>query len=316
MICSVRNKKQSYADRSAKEIADDLKKGRQEGFEWVEFTGGEPTIRKDIVQLVAEAKKLGYQKIAFSTNGRLFSYPKFCQAIISAGLNKITFSLLGYDKKIHEAVSRTPGSFDEIVKGIKNSQLYPSVHLNISSVISRLNYKNLKKFGQFVHSLGIEYWYLLDLIPDSNAKKFYKNLVVRLKDLEPELNSLIEVAGDFKELGFFDFPLCLFKPALRKKSNVCFVNAKGRAQSFKQVGYNPERFGFSKDGSYFDSYRQDAVFPEGDSYHDVYRQNIDVCRRCQYDNECGGVWREYLDKFNGKEIMALAKNNKCLKKLP
>jgi MoaA/NifB/PqqE/SkfB family radical SAM enzyme len=296
IICSVKDKAANYPDRSFKDLCDELETGKKKGFNWVEFTGGEPTIRRDMAQLVKKAKKLGYQKIALSTNGRLFSYKEFCQKIIDAGLNKLTFSLLGPSKEIHDSISRTPGSFDEIVQGIKNVQGFSGIHVNISTVISQLNYKNLKKFGKFVISLDVKNWYLLDLIPDSNAKKFYKNLVVRLDDLSKELNSLSEISSDFNEFGFFDFPLCIFSQELRSKNNACFVNAKMRMETIKQVGYNPKRIEISSDGV----------------YSDVYRTNIEICKKCKHYKNCGGIWKEYLNIYGSQEVFKLAKKNNCL----
>ncbi|MFQ6084530.1 MAG: methyltransferase domain-containing protein [Candidatus Aminicenantia bacterium] len=42
-------------------------------------TGGEPIIRKDILEIVNYAKKLGFKKITLDTNGRMFSYKDFCE---------------------------------------------------------------------------------------------------------------------------------------------------------------------------------------------------------------------------------------------
>jgi MoaA/NifB/PqqE/SkfB family radical SAM enzyme len=296
IVCSVRTKEASYPDRSYQEIAAEMEEKRQEGFESIEFTGGEPSIRKDIIQLVSRAKELGYQQIGFSTNGRLFSYPEFCQKIVRAGLNRVTFSLLSHQAEIHNAITRTPESFSEIMAGLKNAQKFPDVHLNVSSVISRLNFRNLRKFGEFISSLGISHWYLLDLIPDGNAQIHYPNLVVGLNALAKELNGLSEIAGDFIEFGFFDFPFCLFKPELRKKKNVCFVNAKMRMEITQQVGYNPKRISLDDQGV----------------YSDVYRMNIDVCKKCKFYRECGGLWKVYLDLYGSQELINLAQKNSCL----
>jgi len=295
IVCSVRSKRHSYLDRSYQEVAKDIKQGRKNGFNRIEFTGGETTIRKDIIQLIAQAKKEGYQQIGISTNGRLFSYQKFCQKIIKAGLNRITFSLFSHKAEIHNAIARTPNSFDEIIAGIKNAQKFPGVHVNISSVISQLNFRNLKKFGGFIHSLEIKYWYLLDLIPDGNAKTYYPKLVVKLNDLYKELNGISNIVDDFKELGFFDFPFCLFKPELRRRKNICFINAKMRMENSQQIGYNPERLSVDKEGV----------------YSDAYRLNIDICKKCKFYKECGGLWKDYLDLYGSKEIINLAKKNNC-----
>jgi len=295
IVCSVRPKKRFYPDRSYQEILEEMEQGRQDRFKDIEFTGGEATIRKDIFKLVAQAKKMGYEQISFSTNGRLFSYQKFCQKIIKAGLNKITFSLLGPKAEIHNAITRTPSSFNEIIAGIKNAQQFPGVRINISSVISQLNFRNLKKFGKLVHSLGVKHWYLLDLIPDGHAQMYYPTLVVKLDDLYKELNSILDIADNFKEFGFFDFPFCLFKSKLREKDNACFVNAKMRMETIQQVGYNSERISVDEQGV----------------YSDTYRLNIDICKECKFYKECGGIWKNYLDLYGSGEIINLAKKNHC-----
>lgn len=296
IVCSVRPKKRFYPDRNYQEIVEEMEQGRKDGFKDIEFTGGEPTIRKDIVQLVTQAKKMGYQQISFSTNGRLFSYQKFCQKIIQAGLNKITFSLLGFKAEIHDAITRTPGSFNEIIAGIKNIQQFPGIHINVSSVISQFNFHNFKKFGKFICSLGVKHWYLLDLIPDGNAQAYYSTLVVSLDNLHKELNSILDIADDFKEFGFFDFPFCLFKPGLRKRNNACFVNAKMRTETSQQVGYNPKRITVNAQGI----------------YSDIYKMNIDICKNCKFYKECGGIWKAYLNLYGSKGIINLAKRHQCL----
>jgi len=296
VICSVKGKEKNHPDRGFDAIAADLRQGAGEGYGSVEFTGGEPSIRRDALELVALARELGYETIAMSTNGRLFSYGEFCRKIIGAGLNKITFSLLGPTDKIHDAVTRTPGTFTQIVAGIKNAQKYDHVHINISSVISRLNYKNLAGFGKFIVDLGVKQWYLLDLIPDGSAKAFYTRLVVRLKDLYNEFNSLADTAERFKEFGFFDFPFCLFTPEMRNKTNAVFVNAKTRDDTNLQVGYDPKRISVDKRGK----------------YRDAHRINIKICARCRYYKECGGIWKEYLDLYGEDEINKLVIKNKCL----
>lgn len=297
VICSVKEMKNSYSDRSFDDIIKNLEEGRKNDYKDVEFTGGETTIRPDIIRLVQEAKQLGFSTIALSTNGRLFSYDEFCRKIIEAGLNKITFSLLGHTEAIHNAIARTPGSFKEIIQGINNVQKFPHVHLNVSSVISRLNAKELKEFGLFILSLGVKHWYLLDLIPDGNARQMYLSLAVSPKKLESELNSLISIAPEFAEIGFFDFPLCLFQERFFKLPNAKFINAQRRLETSLQVGYNPSRTRLNSKGV----------------YEDFYKRHIRTCQKCRFYKECGGIWHSYLNLFSKGEFEKMAKQHKCLK---
>ena len=294
LVCSVGAKRCVWPDRSFTDVEVDLKNGRLDGFREVEFTGGEPTIRKDIIDLVRRAHELGYRKISMSTNGRLFSYGDFTEKIIKAGLNQITFSLLGSSNQVHNAITRTPNSLAEVLAGIKKVQTYPGVTVKASTVVSRVNFQDLKSLAELVIPLGIKHWYILDLIPDGNAKKNYKNLVVNLFELRSEIKKLEIFSNKFIELGFFDFPFCTFTQEMRGLNNVIFVNAKKRGETSEQVGYNPDRI----------------VLDEGRGYIDKHKKHTKICGHCQYHNECGGIWREYLELFGEEEIAELVKANR------
>lgn len=297
LVCSVGEKRCAFPDREFAQIEDDLKNGRLDDFTEVEFTGGETTIRKDITDLVGRAKELGYKKVSLSTNGRLFSYDDFTKKIIEAGLDKVTFSLLGSNEKVHNAVTRTPGSFQEIVQGIKNVKKYEKVEIKVSTVLSQINFQDLENLAELIISLGVKHWYLLDLIPDGNAEKNYSGLVVGLKDLNQEIKKLNKQTNKFTELGFFDFPFCIFTKEMRELNNVIFVNTKKRGETAEQVGYNPDRIILDKKGDYVDK----------------HKTHVTICGQCQYHDECGGVWKDYLKLFNKEEISNLAKENNCLK---
>jgi len=296
LMCSVEEKECAFPNRTYNDIETDLKNGRLEDFTEVEFTGGEPTIRKDIIENIERANVLGYEKISVSTNGRLFSYKEFCDKIIAAGLNKATISLLGPNEKIHNAVTRTPGSFGEVIQGIENLNQVENFKINISTVISSLNYRDIVSFAEFVLALGIKNWYLLDLIPEGGAKKHYAQLAVTQNELSRELNKLESVADKFDELGFFDFPFCLFEEKMIKNSKINFINTQKRGETTQQVGFEPERIVRGEDGL----------------YHDELRTQIEVCKSCRYADRCGGVWRDYLQKFGEEETNNLARKHDCL----
>jgi MoaA/NifB/PqqE/SkfB family radical SAM enzyme len=295
IVCSLKDRHKFYPDRMTSDIMKDIAEARKKGFNAVEFTGGEPTIRKDIIELVAYAKKVGFKTIALSTNGRMFSYAPFAKKILDAGLNKVSFSLLGISERMHNGVSRTPGSFKEIIAGIKNVQKNPKVCINISSVISSLNVKNLKKFGLFVLSLGVKNWYLLDLISDGNAKKNYSVLSVKPEILKKEINSLKGLVSRFQGIGFFDFPLCFFDQKLLESDHLIIINAKTRLETSLQVGYNSSRTHADKKGI----------------FQDPYKKHLKICPKCKFYRECGGIGKDYLKAFGSQKFEEMAAQNKC-----
>ena len=298
IMCSTRPKADSFSDRPTDKIIDDLKKGRVLGYEEVDFTGGEPTIRPDILHLIEIAKELGYKKIGFNTNARMLSYEKFCRKLVENGVNRVTLTLNGHDKKLVDAIARTPGTFNQAIAGIKNISRYSHVELSANTVVSRLNYRYLKEIGQFIRNQGIRSWHLLDLIPDGNAKPLYKNLYVGAPELSGALNDLENTIQLFDSVMFFDFPLCFFSAEMRQEKRNHFITAKGRMEITKQVGYNPKRFKESEKG-----------------FYDIHKKRIGVCEQCKFSHDCAGVWEDYLSLCGEREIRYLAENHSCFNSL-
>jgi len=78
---------------------------------YLELIGGETTIRPDALELISFAKELGFQTIAMSTNGRMYSYLEFTKKMIAAGLTDIVFSIHGHQAKIHDYLTPIAGQF-------------------------------------------------------------------------------------------------------------------------------------------------------------------------------------------------------------
>lgn len=294
LMCSVRPKAEFYSNRSTQEIIDDLLRGKNQGYQEVEFTGGEPTIRSDILDLIKLAKKLNYKKIAISTNGRMLSYDKFCKDIVKNGVNSLTFTINAHNKKLGDAISRTPKSFEQSLRGIRNA-VREGLDVSVNTVVFKLNYKKLEEIGSLIKNLGVKTWHMLDLIPDGYAKDLYQNLSVNPIELSKEFNSL-KIINAFGTVLFFDFPMCLFSSDLIKNPDINFITAQGRTEISKQTGYNPERFSQSNN-----------------TYEDIHKKRIDICKKCKFNNECGGIWKESLDLYGEEAIKFLAKKHKVLK---
>jgi hypothetical protein len=98
-----------------------LDRAWEAGIPHVTFTGGEPTRRDDLVELVGHAEKLG-QVTGVLTDGRRLSEKSLVEALSQAGLD-------------HFLIVFIPGSND-CLQGIKNaldSDVYSAVHVTLSS---------------------------------------------------------------------------------------------------------------------------------------------------------------------------------------
>ena len=119
------------------------------------ISGGEPTIHPQIIEIVEYAKEKGFEKIQIVTNGRMLSNKDFCEKIIKAGLTEVTFSIHGIED-IHDKLTNVPGSFKQIIKGIRNVKRYPGIIINTDTCITKVNHQHLLKLVKFMKSKSSE----------------------------------------------------------------------------------------------------------------------------------------------------------------
>ena len=126
--------KRDLPNKTTQQIMQEMTNARQRGTTYLEMIGGESTIRPDIILLVSSAKKLGFETISMATNGRMLSYDKFARQIIEAGLTDLIFSIHGHNAKLHDSLTRSKGSFDQLIKGFKNVKKFFPVNIQIVNV--------------------------------------------------------------------------------------------------------------------------------------------------------------------------------------
>ncbi|MBU1137295.1 radical SAM protein [Patescibacteria group bacterium] len=292
----------NVADRNfnspTQELFDKIKKGYQDGFRTIEFIGGEVPIRPDFLELVSFAKKTGFEDIHLTSNGRLFSYPEFIQKVKKAGLKVIVVSLYGHNKRLHESATRTPGSFEQTIQGIKNILAEKEIELIINTVVSKINYQHLAQTGEFLSNLGVKEWHLLELLPDGRAIDNYDIFAVPYQELSPYLKKLGRLAGDkIGRIDFFDFPFCLFGKKMIGNKNINFFTPQKRYEDIEMQAQD-ESFRIKKIKQ-----KNKVIF------QDKYKSKPLFCQKCFYAEQCGGLAKPYYQKYQDREIRKLIKKH-------
>ena len=100
---------------STNEVISALKELRTLGVEEIMFTGGEPTIVKDLPLMVSEAKRFGFPIIGMTTNSLSIHSNKIDQ-LIDAGLNEIILSFEGSD--LHDEIRGVEGNTKKILTNL------------------------------------------------------------------------------------------------------------------------------------------------------------------------------------------------------
>jgi cyclic pyranopterin phosphate synthase len=102
---------------SIEEIVEVIKVGAELGIQKIRITGGEPLVRKGIVDLVQMINQIkGIREITMTTNGILL--PKFAEDLKNAGLNRVNISLDTVSQTQYSRITRG-GSLQNVIEGIR-----------------------------------------------------------------------------------------------------------------------------------------------------------------------------------------------------
>ena len=129
----------------------------------VTFTGGEPTLRADLVELVDAAQ---WFVTRLNTNGRLLT-PELCRRLYEASLDSVQVTLYSHDPAIHNALVGAEG-FDDTVAGIRNA-VAAGLSVSVNTPLCSLN-EDYAATVRFVNGLGVRYVTCSGLIPSGSAE--------------------------------------------------------------------------------------------------------------------------------------------------
>ena len=140
-----------------------LSKLRAANVPQVTFTGGEPTLRADLVELVEAAQ---WFVTRLNTNGRLLT-PELCRRLYEASLDSVQVTLYSHDPAVHNALVGAEG-FDDTVAGIRNA-VAAGLSVSVNTPLCSLN-TDYAATVRFVHELGVRYVTCSGLIPSGSAE--------------------------------------------------------------------------------------------------------------------------------------------------
>lgn len=164
-----------------------IEKCRSIGIPQLTFTGGEPTLRQDLVKLVQAAQ---WFVTRLNTNGRMLT-SALCKDLRAASLDAVQITFYSADEAVHNELVGVDG-YTDTVNGIKNA-LAAGLNVSLNTPLCSLN-KDYRATVEFAYDLGIRYLTCSGLIPAGNAAESASKSV----RLTPEeLTEVLRPAMDF-----------------------------------------------------------------------------------------------------------------------
>ncbi len=276
-FCVQGNKRDLYGNKPTEEVKRLLEEARKDS-DSIVFTGGEVTIRKDIVELVRYARDLGYRVIQIQTNGRVLAYRKICEELIAAGATEFSPALHGHTPELHDYLTRAQGSFAQTVRAIRNLKELGQIVLT-NTVITRSNYRHLPDIARLLVGLGVDQYQFAFVHPLGTAAENFMAVVPRFALIESYVHRGLDVG------------IAAGRRVMTEAIPYCFM--KG-----------------------YEVYVAERIIPrtkifEGHITIEDYTQHRLVegkakgprCVECAFDSVCEGPWREYPEHFGWDEFI-------------
>jgi GTP 3',8-cyclase len=172
------------------------------GITKIRLTGGEPLLRKGVVEFVRELSQLRQPNgngaepldIALTTNGHLLA--DLAQPLKAAGLTRVTVSMDAVDPDRFARITRVPNGYDHVLAGIRAARRAGLWPLKVNCVLMRgFNEDQIIPFGMFAREEGVTVRFI-EFMPLEEGRTWSPTTVVTLDEIlarMAEYRPLVEI---------------------------------------------------------------------------------------------------------------------------
>jgi MoaA/NifB/PqqE/SkfB family radical SAM enzyme len=202
-------------DLSTEQIRQRILWASQNGYDQIGFSGGEPTIRPDFLELIAFAKSHDFERIGVTTNGRMFAYRDFTEKAMLAGLDGFTFSIHGPTPEVHDAITHAKGSLDQALAGLRNVAWVEKkhglrAHLMNNQILLAENTRYLKDVVALLGPLGIKLFMIQPFIAQRSNVDDLGRFFIPYEEIEAAVAAAVpELAKWNARVKPYNVPNCL-----------------------------------------------------------------------------------------------------------
>jgi GTP 3',8-cyclase len=156
------------------------------GIEKVRVTGGEPLLRRGLIDLVRELAGMRSLSgkpldLAITTNGHLLG--SLAVPLKTAGLNRVTVSMDAVDAPTFERITRVPGSYQKVLDGVRAARTAGLTPLKVNCVLLRgFNDGEIEGFARFAREEDVVVRFI-EFMPLEEDRLWSPGIVVPLAEI-------------------------------------------------------------------------------------------------------------------------------------
>ena len=250
------------------------------------FTGGEPTLRKDLAKLIRYGKAVGVGRMVLQTNAIRFADSDYLASLMDAGLDDILVSFHSAREEVSDQLTGAPGTWKKTVQGIENA-LDAGLQVTTNIVLTTENIDHLEEtiqmcIDRFPTLHGI---ILSPLQPHGDLLNHLELMPSYTALQEPVRKGAQQIrdAGMGLYLSYCENPLCWLLETFDQEAGV-------ELRSYISRRLNANSCGECHLSTMMD---KDKVKP-------------DPCSDCHLSPVCFGMWRKYWEIHGDDELRPMA----------
>ncbi|KPK01494.1 MAG: hypothetical protein AMK71_05330 [Nitrospira bacterium SG8_35_4] len=165
------------------------------GLRKVRITGGEPLLRKNILELISEIKKIGVRELSLTTNGLTLS--NMAEKLKSAGLDRVNISLDTLDAEKYKTIANG-GDINLVWESIKEAERVELMPVKINMVpIRGMNDDEILSFASLTFEKNYHIRFI-ELMPANSSRLWTKDMCIP----SHEVMERISMLGTFRKVKF------------------------------------------------------------------------------------------------------------------
>lgn len=176
------------------------------------FTGGEPTLREDLPELLQYAQNKG-MVTGLITNGRRLKDKNYVETLEKAGLDFVQITLESHREQIHDLMTDNKGSWSETISGIKNA-VNSQIYTTTNSTLCKHNAQDFLETIDFIKELKVAAFGCNSLIYSGKASTIDEGFALtyaKINELLPLIREKAQHLG-LKFLWYTPTQYCRFNP--------------------------------------------------------------------------------------------------------
>lgn len=258
------------------------------GFKIMIFSGGEPLIRPDILELVSYATSLGLRSV-FGTNGTLITL-EMAQKLKDAGAMGMGISLDSMDKKKHNEFRKFDGAWEGAVQGMRNCRAV-GLPFQIHTTVMDWNNHELEAITDFAVAEGAVAHHFFFLVPTGRAKTIeaeslraeqYEETLTRIMQKQTEVDIELKptCAPQFMRIAAQMGIKTRFRRGCLAGTAYCIISPRGKVQP---CAYLNMELGDVRETPFDEIWKNNEVLNTLRTLE--YKGG---CGECEFKRACGG----------------------------